>query len=287
MTEVMTKENINIYDIISDFKDHLITEKKSKHTIKQYTNIIKNLFIYINKDHTEICEKDLIIYKKYLVMEKDYSKNSIYLSVKAIQCFFKFLNRNDAESLTTPKRPKQMPKYLTENETKRLLEAALNDPRDYAILVLFSYSGLRLSELCNLKIDDLDFSEKVLHVVSGKGDKDRIVIINDKTTDALKNYLQFRKEYGKHLFISRKKTPISTVHVERIVKKYAMKAEINKNVTPHVLRHTFATTLMRNGADIRFIQQILGHASVATTQIYTHINEDFLKSMYDKYKPNY
>jgi integrase/recombinase XerD len=130
----------------------------------------------------------------------------------------------------------------------------------------------------------------VIYVRSGKGDKDRIVVLEESTASALRNYLSERYKRNtktNRVFISQKNTPISPLSVERIVKKYARKAGIVKKVTPHVLRHTLATTLLNNGADIRFIQTILGHASLNTTQIYTHVDNENLKKIYEKTKPSY
>jgi integrase/recombinase XerD len=170
---------------------------------------------------------------------------------------------------------------------RSLLESSKSNIRDYAIIMVLAYSGIRVSELCSLRIEDVDFSENVIHVKSGKGDKDRMVVVDSRVMEVLKEYLRNEKRNEGYVFMSRKRTRITPTHVERIVRYYAGKAGINKKVTPHVIRHTFATALLRNGADIRFIQQILGHSSVATTQIYTHVNDEVLKEVYERTKPHY
>ena len=272
---------------IEEYKEYLEGEKKSKNTIEQYSRIVRNMLLHIKKGAEDITPGDLNKYKIYLSTKKKYSKNSLYLAIKAISSFFKYKGLNMAKYLKAPKRPKSIPKYLTEEEVKMLLKSAQNNPRDYAILSLLAYSGLRVSELCNLRVEDVDLNERVVYVNSGKGDKDRIVVISEKAVEAIENYLLNREDDLVYLFMSRKGGKISRVQVFRIVKKYAQIAGIKKNVTPHVLRHTLATTLLRRGVDIRYIQQFLGHSSVATTQIYTHVNDEMLKNVYDSVMQEY
>ncbi len=267
---------------VDDFAEYLRGEKRSENTVMEYTLMVRDMLKHIGKRAEDITLGDLNRYKMYLSTKKKYSKNSLYLAVKAIGAYFKFKGLDTARGLSAPRRPKQMPKYLSEDEVKRLLEAAREDPRDYAIISLLVYSGLRVSELCNLRLEDVDFEERVIYVRSGKGDKDRIVVVSQPVIDAIENYLYTREDDMEYLFSSRKSERISRVQVFRIVKKYAEMAGIKKDVTPHVLRHTLATTLLRRGVDIRFIQQFLGHSSVATTQIYTHVDDALLKSVYDK-----
>jgi len=272
---------------VEDFREHLRGEKKSENTISEYSLIVRNMLKYLRKRAEDITLGDLNRYKMYLSTRKKYSKNSLYLAVKAIKAYFRFKGLDTAEKLTSPKRPKQMPKYLSEDEVKRLIEASKENPRDYAIISLLAYSGLRVSELCNLRLEDVDFSERIIYVHSGKGDKDRIVVVSPHVIEAIQNYLITRDDDMEYLFSSQKSDKISRIQVFRLVKKYAEKAGIKKDVTPHVLRHTLATTLLRRGVDIRFIQQFLGHSSVATTQIYTHVDDALLKSVYDRVLQEY
>ena len=276
-----------IEDEIAGFEDYLRGEKKSENTIKEYSLLVRNMLRYLRKRAEEITLGDLNRYKMYLSTRKKYSKNSLYLAVKAIKSYFKYKGLDTANGLTSPKRPKQMPKYLSEEEVKRLIEASRENPRDYAIISLLAYSGLRVSELCNLRVEDVDFNERIIYVHSGKGDKDRIVVVSHHVIEALQNYLDTREDDLEYLFASQKSQRISRVQVFRLVKKYANRAGIKKEVTPHVLRHTLATTLLRRGVDIRFIQQFLGHSSVATTQIYTHVDDALLKSVYDRVLQEY
>lgn len=278
------------YPDLERFIEHMQGARESINTIKTYSLAVRNALKSIGKQPAQISPEDLEKYKIHLAIDKKYSKATIYLHVKAIQAFFKFLKLETAKDITPPKRPGSLPKYLTEEEAHRLLQMAEQNKRDYAILVLLGYSGLRVSELCHLDIEDLDIQNKTVHVRSGKGDKDRVVIIEDKTADALRQYLSVRltpKKHSQRLFISEERRPISQRTVERLVKRYALDAGIEKRVTPHVLRHTLATTLLRRGADIRFIQKILGHSSISTTQVYTHVDEDMLRKAYEKSKPDY
>ncbi len=281
---------------LNDFEIHMLTNKRSPRTIKNYLCQVSQMLEWVNKPVRKITSEDLEKYKTYMSIEKNYSKASMYIHIKAIQAFFTFLEMVVAEKMVPPKRSASLPKYLSEEEMAKLFEAARNDEvngiRDYAIITVLGYTGLRLSELCNLDVEDIDFTEKTIKVRSGKGDKDRVVIFEDKTEEALKKHLtykdrHFSKEEPSALFVSAKKERIATNSVEALVTKYTKIAGINKVVTPHVLRHTMATTLLKHGADIRIIQQLLGHSSIATTQIYTHVDEDMLKKAYSKSKPEY
>mgnify|MGYP000312396900 CR=1 FL=1 len=271
---------------LSEYEEYLRGEKRSENTVKEYTYFVENMLRHFRKEVENITSEDLKRYKMYLSTRKKYSKNTLYLAIEAIKAYFKYKGLDTARNLSPPKRPKQMPKYLTENEVRKLLSVASENPRDYAILSFLAYSGLRVSELCNLKIEDVDFHERIVRV-HGKGDKDRIVIVSPHAMEALEKYLSTRKDSLEYLFSSQKSEKITRVQVFRIVKKYARKAGIKKNVTPHVLRHTLATTLLKRGVDIRYIQQFLGHSSVATTQIYTHVNDEMLRAVYDKVLQEY
>ncbi len=272
---------------VEKFANYLNGEKKSINTVKEYTNLIKQFLEFLKKDPREVTMEDIDKYKEYLAIEKNYSKQTIYITMKALQSFFKYLKIKDLYKLQAPKRSRKLPSYLNEKEMANILNAAKENERNYIILLTLAYSGLRVSELSSLKIEDIDFYDNFIHVRSGKGDKDRLVAIDENVLKIIKNYLNKEKRSEGYLFISQKGTKITSTHIERIVKYYAQKAGIKKKVTPHTIRHTFATILLKNGADIRFIQQILGHSTIATTQIYTHVDEDALKEVYEKTKPHY
>lgn len=175
---------------------------------------------------------------------------------------------------------------LSGAELERFLESAHDHPRDYALLELFFSTGLRLSELCSLN-RDIDLSKDEFSI-RGKGDKVRLVFLSDTAKQKLRDYLKSRKDMAEPLFISdsfrkNRDARLTPRSIQRIVKTYATKAGIYKKVTPHVLRHSFATDLLSNGADMRSVQMMLGHANIATTQVYTHVTDKQLREVHKKF----
>ncbi|WP_298278815.1 site-specific tyrosine recombinase/integron integrase [Ferroplasma sp.] len=274
---------------LRSFERFMITERKSFYTIKEYKFLISGFLSYCNKDIFSINFEDIENYKNFIVTEKNYSKASQYLAMKALKLYYKFKNTEIPPNLVPPRRSQKMPVYLNQRDAGILLNGS-SSTRDRAIISVFLYTGLRVSELVNLEIGDADFEENIIYVHAGKGDKDRIVVMPDICKEQIKDYIKERikiRSNNNYLFLSNKKTKFNTSTVERMVKRVAEKSGITKKVTPHVLRHTFATSILRNGGDIRFIQQILGHSSLATTQIYTHIDDSTLKEMYSQHMPKY
>lgn len=265
-------------------------ERKSRLTVRQYTFFLDLFLKFLNKSGAEATSEDVERFKSYLVQDRSYSKNSQYLCMKAIKLYYKSRRLQVPYNLTSPRRPRSVPKYLTDRETAKLLLQARNNPRTFAIISVLAYTGIRVGELCALNLEDLDIEENVIRVRHGKGDKDRMVIMTADCASSLREYLRIR---GRHtvetgaLFISRKMCRFDPSTIQRIVKLAAKSAGITKAVTPHILRHTFATSILRNGANIRFIQELLGHSSISTTQIYMHIDDGALKEMYEKHKPAY
>jgi len=271
------------------FERFMTTERKSYYTIKEYKFLISGFLSYCNKDVSSISFDDVENYKNFIVTEKQYSKASQYLAMKALRLYYKFKNVEVPPNLVPPRRSQKMPVYLNQKDAGILINSATRI-RDIAVISVFLYTGIRVSELSNLQIGDVDFDENIIYIHAGKGDKDRIVVMPDLCRDHVKSYMRERikiKSNNNYLFISNKKTKFDTSTIERMVKRVAKNAGITKKVTPHVLRHTFATSILRNGGDIRFIQQILGHSSLATTQIYTHIDDNTLKEMYSQHMPKY
>jgi len=271
-------------EILEEYKAWLELQGKSKNTIKTYSIPIKKLLEFLKK-HEKIENIDIYFLKEYLnkeillrflinvKRERNLDPNSIRLYVRAISSFLKFIEREDLiKYLKAPKTDKRLPKYITYEEFQEILKV-VKKKRDRLILLLLFYTGVRVSELVNLKKNDIMLNEGFIRVY-GKGGKERIVPIPSFLIKELEEYL--KGVNGEKLF------DISTRQVERIVKKYAEKAGIKKKVTPHVLRHSLATLLITNGIDIRYIQEILGHSSVSTTQIYTHIAPIKLKEVYQR-----
>ncbi len=218
-----------------------------------------------------------------------------YLSQEASQKFL--LDHNPALNLKTPKKDKRLPKYLSLDDSKRLLDAASdednrNHERDYAIITLFLNCGMRLSELVGININDIDFSECKLTVI-GKGNKERTIYLNHACMKAISSYLQVRPKQGvkhdsknseKALFLSERKERISNRTVQYVINKELMQAGLdNRKYSVHKLRHTAATLMYQYGeVDIRALQELLGHESIATTEIYTHVNSDQVRSAVER-----
>jgi integrase/recombinase XerD len=277
-------KSFSVTPVVDRFTRMLQSQERSPCTVKQYGHIARMFLGYVQKPLENVAPQDLNKFREHLVLERHYSKNSLYTTVRGLTCLFRSFGLATAEQLEAPRRPARLPHYLTEEETHRLFDVVHDSPRDSAIIHVLAYCGLRVGELCRLSVEDVDLSSNVLHVRSGKGDRDREVIIEEKTRAAIDRYTTERALAGEttgRLF------PVSPVTVERMVRSSAEKARINRRVTPHMLRHTLATTLLSRGCDIRYIQKLLGHASVATTQIYTHVDTAALRDAYRRAKPVY
>jgi integrase/recombinase XerD len=280
------------YRILDKFLTYLNVEKgHSKNTLLAYKNDIGGYIDYL-KDLGISPEKALRhhIMDYLLSKRKSISISSTARLLASIKSFYKFMilddmiNENPAEDIDSPKLPENLPVVLTNDEIDRLLRSA-DTKKDSLILELFYATGMRVSEIINLKLEDIDFDDGWIRIF-GKGSKERFVPIG-------KNILKMIKQYKKDkeltpvsfIFSGKKGKNMTREGIWKIIKKYAVKADINKNVTPHTLRHTFATHLLENGADLRTIQELLGHSNIDTTQIYTHVNRKNLKDMHKKYHP--
>ncbi len=225
---------------------------------------------------------------------------SLRITTVHLKVFFRWLVTkgrlvmDPAEPLISPRAEPTLPETLHAAEVKKLLESV--DPaqplgrRDLAILELFYASGLRLSELCKVRLEMMDFDEGFIRI-TGKGNKTRIVRVGTKAREAVEDYLRnerpglVSKRTSSHIFLSVRGTALSPDRVRQIVKERAALAGIEQNIYPHLLRHSFATHLLEGGADLRVIQELLGHADIATTQIYTHVDRQRLKSVHQKFHP--
>jgi integrase/recombinase XerD len=270
-------------EIIDEYKVWLEIQGKSKNTIKTYSGVIKKFLEFLinngiiitdTRSINDSLDKNLIL--KFLAeikVKKKLDSNSLRLYVRAISSFLKFLdNESLAKQIKAPKVDKRLPKFITYDELNKLLENT-NNYRDKLIIKFLFYTGVRVSELVKIKKNDIIFEEGFVKVY-GKGGKERIVPIPKELLNELKDYIN--KINTENIF------PLSSRQVERIIKNVAKKAGINKKVTPHVLRHSLATTLLSKGVDIRYIQEILGHSSLNITQIYTHVVPNQLKEIYNK-----
>jgi len=270
-------------EIIEEYKVWLEIQGKSKNTIKTYSSTIKKFLEFLinngiiitdTKSINSSLDKNLVLkFLAELKVKKKLDSNSLRLYVRAISSFLKFLdNENLAKQIKAPKVDKRLPKFITYDELNKLLENAENY-RDKLIIKFLFYTGVRVSELIKIKKNDIIFEEGFVKVY-GKGGKERIVPVPKELLNELKDYIN--KINTENIF------PLSSRQVERIIKNTAKKAGISKKVTPHVLRHSLATTLLSKGVDIRFIQEILGHSSLNITQIYTHVVPNQLKEIYQR-----
>ncbi|MFX0088082.1 MAG: site-specific tyrosine recombinase/integron integrase [Candidatus Hodarchaeota archaeon] len=281
--------------IVDDFLIFLEIEKGySPKTIREYSYDLKmfdkNLKLNgITKTIENATTADLRRFFLHLKRDKSYSPRSLHRKICSIKSFYKFLKKegfvsiNPAENIESPKIPKSLPTTISIEETLALLATPKN-VRDKTILFLLYGTGLRVSELSNLDVDQLDLENRIIHVVAGKGNKDRIIPLPDLIIPILENYITERNSNFKDsaLILNRSGNRLTPRSIQRIVKKYKKEAGLDdKVVTPHTLRHAFATHLLSNSVDIRVIQELLGHASLSTTQLYTHVSLEHLRESYD------
>ena len=278
--------------ILQDFYLYLSAEKGlSLNTLEAYLRDVTSLLKYLNeKKLEEIQSEDLLSYLSHIKLKK-YKESSIYRNLASIKVFFKFLKKegrvknNPTMYLPAPKLWQEIPSVLNKEEVEALLKAPSDDfigLRDKAILELLYSSGLRASELCGLKISDV--GDEMIRV-KGKGSKMRLVPIGSKAIEAIDQYLSKRDDNCEYLFITYKKEPIDRISLWKRVKHYGEIAKIKKNFSPHSLRHSFATHLLDNGADLRVIQEMLGHSDISTTDRYTHVSSNRLIDSFNKHHP--
>ncbi|MDD5155241.1 MAG: tyrosine recombinase XerC [Candidatus Omnitrophica bacterium] len=280
---------------IEKFIRYLQIEKNySSHTITNYRLDLEDFRNFLDKSPVE--NTDYLTLRKYLAIlkGKNLGSRSVGRKLSSLRSFFKFLTRegflkaNPILMLSSPKMEKHLPQFLTEEETRRLIESAgqagKEALRDRAILETFYSTGIRISELVGLNTQDIDFISGIVKVM-GKGKKERIVPIGEHAIRAIREYLDKRKKQSEVVFLNRSGKRISDRGVRGIVGKYIRLASIKHGVSPHTLRHSFATHLLDHGADLRSVQELLGHANLSTTQIYTHLTTERLKNVYDKAHP--
>jgi integrase/recombinase XerD len=245
----------------------------SQLTVRNYSFFVNKFILKANKPVEQLTQDDA---RNYLAeMFEDKSKNTIMLAAAALKFFYAEILKKDFGEIKMPKKDKRLPEVLTRDEVSKLINSA-ETRKSRLILSLLYSSGLRVSELVNLKPQDINFAENIGWVRGGKGSKDRMFTLSSNLGVEIKEYLK-RKENSKYLFSE--EDPLTTRNIQKIVKQLRTKADIQKKITPHTLRHSFATHLLENGTDIRMIQALLGHSSLNTTQIYTHISSDQIKKI--------
>ena len=299
---MLKTEDIKLTDknkkILDDYAMYLITIKHMNEdsSTYSYSDDIKKYLEYMEsiniKDATKIKEKELINYLKYLD-DNNYETSSVARKIVSIKSFYSFLEdeyhmSNIASKINSPKFYRKLPDILSIEEVDNLLNIKTENAFDYrnkAMLELMYSSGLRVSELVSLELKDIDLENRIVRCI-GKGKKERIVPIGDYAIDYLKKYIYeyrplLKKGYNTDsIFLNNHGKEMTRQGFFLIIKKIAKEKDINKNITPHMLRHSFATHLLNNGADLRTIQEMLGHSNISTTQIYTNLTTDILKENY-------
>ncbi len=269
----------------------------SKNTIASYkTDLLKFIEFFKKDSLNDVCSVDIKNYIKYLSTVKD---TSLSRKISTLRTFYDFMIKkgyikiNPMDSIEGPKLGHYLPDVLSIEEITKIIELEPTDNfsfRNRTILELLYSTGLRISELTSLKLENINLNSALIKVM-GKGSKERIVPINDYALEYLDKYIkeirpQMLKGYQTDaVFLNNHGKPISRQGVFKIIKNRAQEVGINKNISPHTFRHSFATHLLQNGADIRFIQELLGHSDIQTTEIYTHIINDTLKKDYDELNP--
>jgi integrase/recombinase XerD len=286
---------------IEDFQIYLTYEKRlSVNTIQAYVHDLEDFSAFIGNPlfPCRIRKDDVI---DYIISrnEMGITNRSIARKISSLRSFFIFLlkseriDENPVENIDSPQYLKKLPHYLSIEEVERMISQGGDGPkgvRDSCIIELLYSSGIRASELCSLRISDISLEKRIIRV-TGKGGKERLIPIGESAVVSIKKYLLYRRESlsrrasRDELFISRLGRGLTRISVWSIVKSMARKAGIVKEITPHSLRHSFATHLLTNGADLRSVQEMLGHSDISTTQIYTHVSTDLLKDTHKKYHP--
>ena len=278
------------------------TRRLSSHTVRAYAADIRKFVEFLDRK-VGLDAVDVRVLRRYLGLLRDrkYGRASIARALSCLRTFFDFLVReehlenNAVRLVRTPRQEKRLPRFLEEAEIGRLLEAAQGEgcmpARDRALLEVLYGGGLRVAEACSLELADLRFEGEYVRV-RGKGGRERIAPIGPHAIRALEAYLPLRSarlvSLGRStdsVFVNKNGSGLNVRSVGRLMERYAAAAGINQKLTPHTLRHSFATHLLNRGADLRSVQELLGHANLSTTQIYTHVTTHRLKEVYDRSHP--
>lgn len=292
-----------LLNLINQYCNYLIIDKKySINTKKSYENDLMIFHEFCEKHNlelTDVAEKEIKEFIKYL-KTKNYNTRSIGHTISALKGFYKFLiiekviDNNPMEYIETPKLEKKIPTVLSTEEVTKLLDIPLNNIYNYrnkAMIELMYATGLRVSELVNLKLNDIDLHENLLKTM-GKGNKERIIPIGEYATAIVIEYLHkarpqiLKNKQSEYLFVTKRGEKLSREQFFRILQSLAKKKGITTHFSPHTLRHSFASHLLDHGADLRTIQELLGHSNIATTQIYTHVSREMLKRDYREFHPH-
>lgn len=292
---------------LEDFKSYIIAEKNfSSHTAKAYCSDILSFLVWMDKQSCEDVNFSRVREYLHFIQKFNYKKTTVARKIASLRTFYKYLYRerkvdsNPAMNLTNPKRPKSLPKFLTPDEVEQILNnTKIETPAGYrnrTILELLWATGMRISELSGLNFGDLNLEHNEIRVF-GKGSKERIILVTDRAKNFLERYIESARALipkgfpapdtseNSPVFINNTGYRLQTRTVRNVINEVVEKINLPKHVTPHVFRHSFATHLIENGADLRVVQELLGHASISNTQIYTHVSTQHLKDVYNEAHP--
>ena len=282
---------------IDNFLDVLESEKKySSNTIISYRNDLNLFNIFLVENNIKNVDYQTIRLYLNFLYEKKYSNRAIARHISSLRSFFKYMKKNNIINdnpmllISNPKQEKKLPKVVFDNELEKLLATPdINTPiglRDALILEMLYSTGVRVSELVNIKIKDVNLNGREIRIL-GKGSKERIVLYGTKCSNLIKDYLnKARNKFinennvNDYLILSKTGKKINTREIRNIIDKVSKEANLKIHLSPHVLRHTFATDMLNNGADLKSVQQLLGHESLSTTTIYTHVSNERLRKVY-------
>lgn len=286
----MDKEEFLKINVINDFISYI---SKKNYSINTYTSYINDLYyftVFIKKDLTKVTFEDIKDYLEHLNLKKE-KPSSVRRKISSLKSFYKFLYKNGyidkkdypLTKVAYPKMEKKLPKFIYYNDLLEIINESTKDKdgvRDRLIIEMLYATGVRVSELVNIKINDIDFNNRRI-IVLGKGNKERIVYYGEYAEEVLKEYLKTheRKNHN-YLFVNSKGGKLTDRGVRYIIDNIMSKLSVKVHVTPHVLRHTFATDMLNNGCDIKVVQELLGHSSLKATEIYTHVTNEHLKKVY-------
>lgn len=290
---------MNLSDALKEYLSFIsLYESKSKSTIKSYSHDLKIYYEFLNKHSiNDINDINNTIIEDFLFdIQNNYNDNTLNHFKSTIRSFHKFISMkydypNPSINIEIHKSKKHLPIYLSEEETNKIFnlfnDETYDDIYHHAIIESLYALGLRVSECCGLKYNEVNLNDKIVRVL-GKGDKYRIIPIPNGSIDIFKKYLSVRdiwlkinnNDIKQYFFINHLSKPLNVMYVERLVNKLRNEAGIKKNITPHKIRHSYATHLLNGGADLRVVQELLGHSDISTTEIYTHVEENRLKNTY-------
>jgi site-specific recombinase XerD len=274
---------------LSDFIEYLAKEKNySPHTLRAYKKDLEQFFGFLDEQKYENVDHTIIMYYSGFMLKYGLDARTAARKLSSLKSFFRVLKRmghireNPAAAVRTPKTKKHLPGFLTYEQVQRGLD--IDDPRDKAIVEVLYACGLRASEVVGLDYSDVDLHRDEVKV-RGKGRKQRIVPLGREAKKAIVRCMKERTHTGEHLFANYRGERLTTRSVQRIVRKSLARIARASGTNPHILRHSFATHLLENGADLRAVQELLGHASLSTVQIYTHLTMKHLREIYKKKHP--